>query len=204
MFRKIRASRVFLVFAICLIVALLWLSGAHWTLLGHIKGEASYKGQPTRVWSKRLQAITVSGYAGFDVQSAGSHVVREYSRPSNTVWDWLDYLEGKPTSYVDVPEAEVPFTDGDPRAVPVLIELLDNRDPDVRLLAARGLCRIGPEAKGAMPALQKTLDADIDRREFDVVLELENAIERIDPEAWSKIATEDFFNRIRQHSGLIR
>jgi HEAT repeat protein len=54
--------------------------------------------------------------------------------------------------------------DGGKEAVPVLIELVREEEPWVRILAIRSLGRIGPEAREAVPALIEVLG---DSRIFD-------------------------------------
>ena len=44
-----------------------------------------------------------------------------------------------------------------PKAVPALVEALKHKDPRIRYWAARGLGKIGAEAKSAMPALTEAL-----------------------------------------------
>jgi HEAT repeat protein len=50
-------------------------------------------------------------------------------------------------------DSQPPLQDGDADAVAVLAELLQSSQRDVRIIAANGLERVGPEARKAVPAL---------------------------------------------------
>ena len=65
---------------------------------------------------------------------------------------------------------------GDPAAIPVLVELLQAPETDIRIMAVQALESLGSAAKDAIPVLS-VLDNDDDR---DVRLAARQAIRRIE------------------------
>ncbi len=83
-------------------------------------------------------------------------------------------------------QEDMPLLQGDPAAVPVLIQLLSSHDSQARLLAAEGLEKVGASARPAVPALLGALDD-----EDEVVREqVEQALFRIDREAAERAGLE--------------
>jgi hypothetical protein len=85
------------------------------------------------------------------------------------------------------------------KAISTLIELLNNKDPNIRWGAAESLEWIGPKAKAAVPALQKALNdtglavwtnPDGSRKFRAVLLAAGQALKKIDPEAAKKAGVE--------------
>jgi hypothetical protein len=131
-------SRPWLLRAFLLLVVLLAGSllspDARWVVWGRLRGEAFYRGRPTSYWRGHVLAWNDLGF----YPPAVSLVVR---RPR---W-WADYLpwrSGRPAPLV---EAE-PFPGDDPAAIPVLMELLRDEDPEVRVGAAEALRQIDSQA----------------------------------------------------------
>jgi hypothetical protein len=52
---------------------------------------------------------------------------------------------------------DMPLLKGDPAALPVLTELLESTDSQVRLMAAEGLEQLGEKARPAIPALLRAI-----------------------------------------------
>ena len=85
------------------------------------------------------------------------------------------------------------------KAIPALIELLNDKDPNARWGAAESLGWIGPKAKAAVPALQKALDdtglagsvnPDGSRKFRAVFVAAGEALKKIDPEAAKKAGVD--------------
>jgi hypothetical protein len=121
-------------------------------LIGWWRGEAKYKGRYRNYWHAELREYS---WYGFWNPSA------PYGRFAKREPDWKEWTalltSGERRPMFDL---NPPLQDGDPNAVPVLIELLDAKEEHVRLLAARGLKRIGPRADVAVPELLAHLGAD--------------------------------------------
>jgi HEAT repeat protein len=66
------------------------------------------------------------------------------------------------------------------RAVPALIEALDDPSPVVRFPATVALLEIGPGAKAAVPRLQQMVDEEIND---EIAASARRALKRIDPTA---------------------
>ena len=105
-----------------------------WWVCGRLRGEAFYRGKPTSYWRGRVLAWNDLGF----YPPANDLIVR---RPP---W-WADCLPWRSGRAASLAEEE-PFPENDPAAVPVLVELLRDRDADVRADAAEALKRINPLA----------------------------------------------------------
>jgi hypothetical protein len=138
----------------CLVVGLL-LFAWHAALPYQTK-ESSYLGRPTSYWSKEVRAWCEAN-------------------PPASCWGGKEPLPA-PTD----PGANAPLLwRGDPAAVPVQAELLQDPDRFVRERAAEELGGIGPAARAAIPALTEALkDPDQSVRQLAA-----EAITKIDPEA---------------------
>jgi HEAT repeat protein len=66
------------------------------------------------------------------------------------------------------------------RAVPALIEALDDPSPVVRFPATVALLEIGPEAKAAVPRLQQMIEEEVND---EIAASARRALKRIDPGA---------------------
>jgi hypothetical protein len=144
--RKLAWTGLFLLIAI--IVASFNSSG----LIGWWRGEAKYQGKYTNYWREELCAYQLWGY---DRDPFYSHWT--FIRLPSKLDRFLSNI-GLSSSQAGI-GFEPPLQYPEPDAVPVLIELLDSREQDVRILAANGLGNIGPKARDANPAL---LDASMD------------------------------------------
>jgi hypothetical protein len=125
-----------------------------------------------------------------------------------TVWvTWLSYIGIKAgeshRSKAGEKLVDFPLLVGDPAAVPVLVELLGSREPQVRLIAAQGLWMIGEQALPAVPALLRRLDDKDEavREQVETTLfHLESeSPEGLGPE-WEKVRPQrsgSFHKRIR-------
>jgi len=71
-----------------------------------------------------------------------------------------------------------PLLDGDPAALPVLLELLHADSAKVRAVAAAGLGTVGPAAREAVPDLLQAC-----QDEWEVELEARHSLKLIDPSA---------------------
>jgi hypothetical protein len=121
-------------------------------LIGWWRGEAKYKGRYTNSWHDELRAYE------------HSHVYSRY--PPDSRWkfarpepSWRVFIAERFPGLIRLKwDLNPPLQDGDPKAVAVLIALLDAPEPHVRSLAARGLESIGPPANEAVPALLRLTD----------------------------------------------
>jgi hypothetical protein len=166
--------------AILAIVLALAVSGVwYW------RGEAHFAGRSTTWWAVQVR------------QGAPDHCVTFSLQPRTT---WVDKFLAlfSFTSNSDPPSTDL-FV-GNPHAVPVLIELLCDGDPNVRYWAAVALLRIDPPPKKAVPALLAAVRAHARDypSERDIPLSLTesgaaavavySALERIDPLAAKQVA----------------
>src|SRR5262245_3444887 len=100
-----------------------------------------------------------------------------FRRPPPTIALWLSRLTGDATWAR--PDFDLPLMSGDPAAVPVLTDLLQHQEAQVREAAVMGLWKLGPAGRPAVPALLATLaDPCFEVRSAALV-----ALERIDPAA---------------------
>jgi hypothetical protein len=118
-------------------------------LYGRLRGEAFYRGRPTSYWKAELidgQVSCAGPYADVPhwVQRAPSGWAELIGRTTGST----------PLSWPDV----TPLLQRDPAAAPVLIDLLHDGDPGVRLFAAFVLENLGEQANVAAPALVSALE----------------------------------------------
>jgi hypothetical protein len=113
-----------------------------------------YRGLATSEWEREI--------ANWDVQvpSCGNGGIRLF------VWRRPSPL-AKICAYIGIPyprdQATLPLLEGDPNALPVLMELFESPDPKTRRIAIEGVWRIGDRARIAAPLLAKALgDPDSD------------------------------------------
>jgi hypothetical protein len=149
------------------------LPAVRWRVIGWWRGEAFYQGMPTSYWSRecqRWQELKITGsWPGAD---------RYWIREPNWFEQHVDpILNRAPIIWSMDP---LPLLRSDPLAVPVLVELLQDADINVRRIAANGLKMIGPPAKAATPALIQA--AENEEMTWDARL----ALQAIDPEAAAK------------------
>jgi hypothetical protein len=159
---------------IILLVALALFFFSPWMteISGRWHGEAVYQGQCTSSWRQELLHWKVVCSGGIN---AFTYRWRQRQHPP---WDeWLGSVTGTHRSFF--PLEKLPLLQGDVEAVPVLLELLKDPEPQIRLVAAEGLGAVGPPASVAVPHLFDALP-DVDS---DVHREIEDALFRIDIEA---------------------
>jgi hypothetical protein len=119
-------------------------------VLGHIRGESFYRGLPTCYWHRDIAGCQEL----WSPLSCDWFLVREPTAAE----DWLDRVVG-----LDVVTTNPAVLDGDPTALPVLIELLRYPDHRTRRAAATGLGAIGPAARKAVPVLTEIARTTSDR-----------------------------------------
>lgn len=122
----------------------------------HANG-TTFRGLTTAQWERE-----VLGWEPFKptcgVGGGGCHFVPRRSLLTD-ICEWLQ-----------IPvQSRLPLLDGDPAALPVLLELLDSPHPVARCVAVEGLSRIGEPAKFAMPRLlaaYRDHDPDVQHHAF--------------------------------------
>jgi hypothetical protein len=132
-----------------LLAAALLSPDVRWQAWGRLRREAFYEGRPTTYW----------GYV------VGAYLVE---RPPMTTRSATPLDSFKRLSGLGIPryvqEDPDPFHEYDGAAVPVLAQLLRDPSPALRIYAGGKLGRLGPGAKGAVPALVELLhDASAER-----------------------------------------
>jgi hypothetical protein len=114
-----------------LVMTLPLLAWGGFALPALVQGEHFYCGLPSRLWADAVRRWHRNN--------------PRQPRPVSTWFGrWMLRLSSR---------AEPPVLRGDPAAVPVLSDLVQCRDENVRWRAARALARMGPTAKAAVPAL---------------------------------------------------
>jgi HEAT repeats len=138
-------------------------------LIGLYRGESTYQGRYTNEWRADLQQWEVIDRGKCD----GSPFRCRLRRPP--FWNqWLRL----PTASASPPFEQHPLMQHDPASVPVLLDLLHDPDPEIRLIAIEALEKIGPDARAAVPVLFELLDNE----DQDVSEAAEDALFHIDYE----------------------
>jgi hypothetical protein len=121
-----------------------------WPLVGWWRGEAFYDRRPRSYWAADIQSLFAFPFTRTDnVPSV------LWTRPASLIPEKLQLWLGMTPQYQPVPEAN--RLPPDPRAIPVLIELLAYSDNlQTRLYAVQTLGQIGPEARTALSAIRQT------------------------------------------------
>ena len=160
---RTRRRIAFLLFVVFLAlgVFLLFPSG-RLILCGLLKGESFYHGKPTQYWRSVAKKQTTKFHNIF-----GSCLIFKGPTPIAKI-SFCDRISKKWRQTWT--ESTYPLLDGDPAAIPVLRELIQDPDPDVRQAAANGLERIGPKAESMVPLLCKMLKEDADESVRGVVV----------------------------------
>jgi hypothetical protein len=156
------------------VMALAWLIQVWWWLPAPPKpGESTYRGRSTSAWQAEIANGDVWRPTCGTGSGNGPHVRCDLA-PS--WWSQVSPTVGFPSK----PSTEdLPLLDGDPGAIPVLLELLQASDPKVRMVAIEGFARMGDKAKPAVPALIKAMDDE----DFDVGCDAAIALMRLEEEA---------------------
>jgi hypothetical protein len=149
-------------------------------LIGWWRGEAKYKGRYTNSWRvelRRWEKVSICGGS-----SGQPRLV--WSRGPALWHEWLAEPFARPGDF-DSPVSP-PLLNGDPEAIPVLVELLRAPEPNVRLIAAEALASFGrgttegflPAVRAILPDIRATLDDEDQERRSQAEQTL-RAIERI-------------------------
>jgi hypothetical protein len=128
-----------------------------WWLWGHLRGEAMYRGKPTSYWRgpvKEWQRM-LKAYAQASVSRSRPRRPPPPPPPPPTTAEVVRAWAGRFfTRSIVWPPTH------DPAAVPVLVQLLSDDDPEVRDYAALTLGDCGPAATAALPGLTEALRDD--------------------------------------------
>jgi hypothetical protein len=142
--------------AICLGIALLAAPGSlllapTWprNLVAWVQGEHFYRGQPTSYWSRQVRDWLLAN----DWGCTGPFPAIPEPSWFDRVWAYFGVRPGQ----ADGPDAPL-LWQGDPEAVPILVDLLKDEDEAVRLQAALSLAELGPLAHQAVPELLRRQD----------------------------------------------
>jgi hypothetical protein len=180
---------------VAFVLGVLSLPPVHWSLLGCIRGEPFYRGRPASYWRADIMAcephmgfvcFLVDG-SRFPPQTLTVDWIRRLSRPTLLVLQWVQRWDvEKLGEFLDPPP---PMQECDPSAVPVLMALLGDPDPNVRYFAVQKLANLGGAARPALPILRGMAG---DRAEIAPAIELtpaptvaavvRDALRRIDPD----------------------
>jgi hypothetical protein len=144
-----RRRRLLIGLAVLALGGVLALPAVHWWLIGWVRGEPSYHGQPTTFWSRRIQQY------GYGVPGMQMHGGRYYVRPYDPLARIKQSL-GLAGAYDPFVDREMPFIDPDPDGIPVLTALLGDDEPTVRGFAVVALFRF-TEVKGAAGAAKPAI-----------------------------------------------
>lgn len=145
--------------AVPLATAILALVGLvfRYDLTGWLRGEAKYKGKYTCEWRAEIERWELVR-GGLGPRDLNTLFWAAKPTPFDDLRDFLGFRNYPPLT-------DRRLLDGDLEALPVLLELLRDHRPQVRLSACQGLANIGPVSKAALPALHKALnDRDSDVR----------------------------------------
>jgi hypothetical protein len=121
--------------------AILVVPGGYTLPAGLVNGESFYRGRPTSYWH---QELSLQDEELWSPLSCDYYICRS----PTTFETWFDRLRGR-----TVTMRRSALLEGDPAALPVLLELLRYRDCKTRRAVALGLASIGPKAKAAVPTL---------------------------------------------------
>jgi hypothetical protein len=159
-------------FFLAIVMAPLLVPGVRWRLWGTLRGESFYRGRPTSYWSREVSRCPKT--SDYRCSLAGLwHAPRV---PATRV-DGVKAVFGLPHT---VTSPRFPLRDDDPSAVPVLIDLLKDPDPGVRMYAAESLGGLGTAAAAAVPALTESLrDEDVGGFGYRVCDRAAWALERV-------------------------
>lgn len=145
-----RRWRIWLGLAFVLVLVVAYFHpGVYWPIAGWLKGEAFYQGYPTSYWSRAIP------------QYWDSRRLEDIRQSTSTPACWVDrlmlFFNLNHRVGIDPPFQIRSDQEKDPAAVPVLVELLEDKDDQVCFYAANALGLLGHEAKPAVPTLIKML-----------------------------------------------
>lgn len=124
-------------------IGTLFTPAVHWRMIGWSRGEAFYQGRPTSWWRDEIKQYDVVHFSTGDI-----YWMRE---PSWWKTWWLTHISSDSIEFAS--RADPALLGGLPETIPVLIELLEDEDDDVRYLAIHAFARIGSSAKSAFNVL---------------------------------------------------
>ena len=169
-----KRRRLLLLALALLLVATFFLPPVYWRVAGCVKGEAFYQGRPTSWWAQEIRAAYIPAWGksyrcvhpgegdGPNPPSGWEAYQTGWVRKACSAWYQVFLPERFGTI---VMEAKPHLTDGDEKALAVLLELLRSDDAKVRQLAVWGLGELGRAAESALPAIREACDdADEDVR----------------------------------------
>jgi hypothetical protein len=150
-----RYRRLLLGLALLLLMAgLLMLPSVHWRLRGWVKGEAFYRGRPTAYWSQEASNLICRGTGVFG-SSVFPIVLYDWARTPSQIHQYLGTSKNRLTDFE--------LLQPDQAALPVLMEMLQDSRPQVRLVAAQALLHFELDGKPAVAALLPLYDDPDDR-----------------------------------------
>jgi hypothetical protein len=163
---KLTKRRLFLVVAGLLVIAIV--ASLFSTVRGWMAGEPFYRGRPASYWSRELGTwfpVSLRGgfVCSFGNENEGERAEKRSEPPMRVYvrlpgkWQ-LRVLDYAPPRLQRFLLEQPPILHGDPKALPVLMVLLDDENIEVRKMAIHGLKALGPEAAEAVPALRKRLE----------------------------------------------
>jgi hypothetical protein len=175
--------------------AVLAVPTSRFAIVGWLRNDSWYEGRPTSYWRYELGAWHFVDYGIFGAKGyPGSRMVFLEREPS---W-WEELLRKVPDSdhYISPKSQEkLALLNGDAAALPVLTELLKDRDTTIRIIAVMGLYEIGKDAKPAAGALVEIAgeklspadEANPDSEKHRLRRQAFGALSRIDPELHNKV-----------------
>jgi HEAT repeat protein len=126
---------------LAVLVLSLLIPGIRWAVCGWVRGDAFYCGVPSFVWAARLQACRKNLFNGI------------YGVMDEPPTPWC-VQRAEELLHVRMHGGLDPrVLSEEPKAVPVLLDLLRHKDGKVRAAAAWYLGRLGPKANDAIPHL---------------------------------------------------
>jgi HEAT repeats len=134
--------------ALCGVLAL---PGVHWRHVGWVKGEPFYRGRPASYWAVELCRTRIV-FAGTSTPEG-----LLFYQPSD-FWRPFKRPLGMAVASREVEATELPFSDGDPTSLPLLVSLASHPEPKVRFFAVRALLKLRHAAGSALPALRALAD----------------------------------------------
>ena len=127
-----------------LVAALYFGPGGYWRVRGWLDNEPSYAGWPASYWrheADRCSTLEIEANNNIVLRNADDFYSMSELKPR-----WLRH---------DVWHLDHPLMQGNPAAVSVLLELLKDDRPNIRIIALCALARIGPGAEEAVPAIRE-------------------------------------------------
>jgi hypothetical protein len=175
-FRRRRLLSIVALAVLAVALTLVWFSPLGWTVWGRLRGEPFFRGRPASQWARELEEYCPAVRLSDDL----SRVHRRYYRYTDGLLGELKGQAGVRRAVVPIGMQELPFADGDPNGVPVLIALLEHAKVTIRQMAAWGLARCGPAARDAIPALERARQQAPDCARWGICVDLDEAIVAIE------------------------